>query len=82
MTSAVRSMPAALAQRTTSTPSAVLTWATCTREPVCRASWASRAMMLDSATAGQPGQPEAAGQLALVAAGGRPGERRGPGCAG
>ncbi len=35
----------------------MLTCATCTREPVCCASSASRAMMLASATGGQPGRP-------------------------
>ena len=35
----------------------MLTWATCTRLRVCSASSASRAMMLASATAGQPGRP-------------------------
>ncbi len=57
VTSAVIRMPRALAQRTTSSPSAVLTWATCTRLRVCSASRASRAMTLASATAGQPGRP-------------------------
>ena len=57
MTSAVIRMPRALAQRTTSRPSAVLTCATWTRERVCSASIASRAMMLASATGGQPGRP-------------------------
>ena len=50
-------MPRALAQRSTSTLPALETWQTCSREPVCRASITSRAMMLSSATEGQPGSP-------------------------
>ena len=57
MTSAVTSMPWALAQRTTSTEPAVETWATWTRLPVCRASMTSRATMVSSAMPGQPGRP-------------------------
>ena len=41
----------------TSTLPAVETWATCTREPVCRASMTSRATIVSSAMPGQPGRP-------------------------
>ena len=62
MTSAVTSqcpscLAWALAQRMISTDPAVETWATCTREPVCRASITSRATMTSSAMPGQPGRP-------------------------
>ena len=57
MTSAVTSTPRALAQRSTSTVSAVDTWQTCRRDRVSSASWTSRATMPASATAGQPGSP-------------------------
>ena len=57
VTSAVTSMPWALAQRITSTEPAVETWATCTRLLVCRASITSRATMVSSAMPGQPGSP-------------------------
>ena len=57
MTSAVTAMPRSLAQRSTSTVSAVDTWHTCSRERVSSASWTSRATMPASATAGQPGSP-------------------------
>ena len=49
-----------------STDPAVETWQTCSREPTCAASRQSRAMIASSATAGQPRQPEPAGELALV----------------
>ena len=76
MTSAVTSMPCALAQRSTSTEPAVETWATWTREPVWRASITSRATITSSAMPGPAGQAEAPGQLALVAARRRSGECR------
>ena len=57
VTSAVTSMPCALAQRITSTEPAVETCATCTRLLVCRASITSRATMVSSAMPGQPGSP-------------------------
>ena len=57
VTSAVTGSPRALAQRSTSTVSAVETWQTCSRDRVSPASWTSRATMLASAAAGQPGRP-------------------------
>ncbi len=57
VTSAVTSMPSALAQRITSTEPAVDTWATCTRLFVCRASITSRATIVSSAIPGHPGRP-------------------------
>ena len=57
MTSAVTLLPRGLAQRSTSTVSAVETWQTCTRDRVSSASCTSRATMLASAAAGQPGSP-------------------------
>ena len=50
-------MPRFLAQRSTSTLSAVETWHTCRREPVASARATSRAIITDSATGGQPGSP-------------------------
>ncbi len=58
--------PFSLACRTISTEPAVETWQTWRREPTWAASRQSRAMIASSATAGQPGQPEAAGEIALV----------------
>ncbi len=57
VTSAVTAIPCALAQRSTSTVPAVEAWATCTREPVWRASITSRATITSSAMPGQPGRP-------------------------
>ena len=77
MTSAVTSMPCALAQRITSTEPAVETWATCTRLLVCRASITSRATIVSSAMPGQPGQ--ARGGRRARPRGSRPSARRGRG---
>ena len=52
-----RALACAFAHRSTSTEPAVDTWATWTREPVCRASITSRATITSSAIPGQPGSP-------------------------
>ena len=57
VTSAVTFQPLPLAQRRISTDPAVETWQTCSREPTCPASSASRAMIASSAAAGQPVRP-------------------------